>query len=54
MTVYPQVVKKVINHIPCFHQFQNVERDCSEEAFSVRGTWVHQCFETQFLQVVES
>ena len=36
MTVYPQVVEKVINHILCFHQFQNVDRDCSGEAFFVR------------------
>ena len=54
MTVYPQVIEKVINYILCFHQFQNGERDCSEEAFFVSGTWVHQYFEIQLLPVIES
>ena len=34
----------MINPILCFHQFQNVERNCSEEAFFVRGAWVQQRF----------
>ena len=33
MTVYLQVVEKVIKHILWFHQFQIDERNCSEEAF---------------------
>ena len=48
MTAYPWLVEKVIKPL------QTVERDCSEEAFFVRGTGVHQRLETPFLPVVES
>ena len=46
-----QVVEKVINHILCFHQFQNVERNCSGKHFLPGETSV---FATQYLPVVES
>ena len=44
------MVEKVIKPHSMFDQFQNVERDCSEEAFFVRKTGVHQRFKTQFLK----